>query len=387
MDLNGNKDYPENNENKEHFEKQTSYYSLPESLKASDFYGDDFTPFNADLTGVSADGRAREDYHDPEKFGYLKLRQNKEKQYRTTIYKLGGILCVNLITMKLLSFLISYLLVLFGFGPGVSPNVIYLMNWVFNAILVYAVPILIIFLFLRYETLPESFEKHHEFKRRHIIPTFFAAYFAMISGSFITEFISAVIYEMFGVGQTVDVFESVTPENIFQTVVFYVSTILIAPIAEEIICRKMLFQPLRRFGDYSAVFITALFFGFFHGNMTQFLYAFLSGIIFGFAVIWSGSVITSIILHMLLNAFEIFRSEIYTLAAAGAFPFTEQAVSITLYLVIIIGALSLIGMTVKGMFRLKNTCPEISNRDKTAIVLVNPVFILALSLMIIDMFL
>lgn len=355
--------------------------------KPPDFYGGSFTAFNAENTGIQTGRQEKgEDYNDPEKFGYLKLRYNKGKQYRNTVYKLGGVLCINILVTNGLSMLTSYLFALFGFSALLSRDGAYLVSWVLNGLLAYVVPMILIYFALRYETLPESFEKHHEYKRILIIPTLFAAYFAMVGGSFITEFVSAVLYENTGIGQTEDVFGALWPENAFQSAVFYLMTILVAPFAEELIFRKLMLRPLRRFGDYSAVFLTALLFGLFHGNLTQFLYAFLGGIVLGFAVVWSGSVITSVILHMLINAFEVFRSEIYVLAEAGMMPFGGRTVDIALYLVIIVGAVSLVGMIVKGMFRLKNTCPEIPRKDKISIVLVNPLFILALALSVLNLF-
>jgi membrane protease YdiL (CAAX protease family) len=88
--------------------------------------------------------------------------------------------------------------------------------------------------------------------------------------------------------------------NAFQTVIFVG---ILAPIMEEIIFRKILLSRLRKFGDFFSIFLSALAFGMFHGNLYQFFYAFALGCIFAYIVIQTGTIKYSIILHMIINLF------------------------------------------------------------------------------------
>lgn len=82
-------------------------------------------------------------------------------------------------------------------------------------------------------------------------------------------------------------------------------TILIAgiasPIVEEIVFRKVLLDRLRGYGDVVAILVSGLCFGFYHGNIAQFLYASALGFIFAYIVIRTGDIRYSIALHICIN--------------------------------------------------------------------------------------
>ncbi|GMQ63023.1 CPBP family intramembrane glutamic endopeptidase [Vallitalea maricola] len=87
---------------------------------------------------------------------------------------------------------------------------------------------------------------------------------------------------------------------------FYITLIsvgVLAPIFEELLYRGIVLNKLRNgFGAFGAVMIQALFFGIGHMNLVQGTYAFLIGIILGYVVIWTGSLYSSIILHIVINS-------------------------------------------------------------------------------------
>lgn len=100
-----------------------------------------------------------------------------------------------------------------------------------------------------------------------------------------------------------------------------VAMVLIAPICEELIFRKLMFEPLRSLGDLSAVLLTALAFALFHVNLYQMVYAFFAGLVFGCVVLLTGSVWDTILLHMLVNGFSrllaIEGSDVYWTVIGG----------------------------------------------------------------------
>jgi membrane protease YdiL (CAAX protease family) len=88
--------------------------------------------------------------------------------------------------------------------------------------------------------------------------------------------------------------------NIFETLIF---AGILAPIMEEIIFRKVLLSRLRRFGDFFSIFLSSLAFAMFHGNLSQFFYAFALGCIFAYVVIKTGTIKYTIMLHITVNMF------------------------------------------------------------------------------------
>lgn len=77
--------------------------------------------------------------------------------------------------------------------------------------------------------------------------------------------------------------------------------VICAPIAEELIYRKLLIDRAVKYGEATAVLLSGLMFGLFHGNLNQFIYAFVLGICFGFVYVKTGNIRYTILLHMLVN--------------------------------------------------------------------------------------
>ncbi len=76
---------------------------------------------------------------------------------------------------------------------------------------------------------------------------------------------------------------------------------LLAPMVEELIFRKWLIDRMHVYGGKVAIVTSALMFGLFHGNFTQFFYAFFLGIIWGYIYYKTGKVIYSMLMHMTIN--------------------------------------------------------------------------------------
>lgn len=80
-------------------------------------------------------------------------------------------------------------------------------------------------------------------------------------------------------------------------------TVILAPVCEELIFRRLLLDRLLFLGDWSALLLSSLFFGLFHTNLYQFFYAVAVGLVLGYVRIMTGRVGWSIVLHMFINLF------------------------------------------------------------------------------------
>jgi membrane protease YdiL (CAAX protease family) len=78
-------------------------------------------------------------------------------------------------------------------------------------------------------------------------------------------------------------------------------TVIIAPVLEELIFRKLMLDRIRNYGEKTAIVFSALCFGLFHQNLTQFLFAFSVGLFLGYVYCKTGKVIYTMIMHALLN--------------------------------------------------------------------------------------
>lgn len=77
--------------------------------------------------------------------------------------------------------------------------------------------------------------------------------------------------------------------------------VLCAPVIEELLFRKLLIDRTVKYGEGTAILLSGLLFGLFHGNLNQFAYAFSLGIFWGFIYVKTGKLIYSIVLHMIIN--------------------------------------------------------------------------------------
>ena len=82
-----------------------------------------------------------------------------------------------------------------------------------------------------------------------------------------------------------------------------VCAVVLAPIFEELIFRKLLMDRLRPYGELGAIVMTSLLFGAIHTNFYQFFYAALLGALFAYVYLRSGKVWVTMLLHALFNLF------------------------------------------------------------------------------------
>lgn len=145
---------------------------------------------------------------------------------------------------------------------------------------------------------------------------------------------------------------------------------IIGPIFEEIIFRKILIDRTIKYGAKVSIIISAVIFGFIHGNLNQFFYAFLIGGFFAYVYIKTGSIKYSIILHIITNIMGSIVS-IFIVSSADAITqgsFTAfDLVGVAIYLIIVLGSLFI------GIYSLTTYNTARFNGRKTKIALKNPI--------------
>ncbi len=99
--------------------------------------------------------------------------------------------------------------------------------------------------------------------------------------------------------------ESNTPIEI---AVEIVATAIVPAVTEEFLFRGVLLSSLRRYGDGFSVFITALLFGLMHGNLIQIPFAFIIGLVLGYATVYTNSMLPAILIHCFNNSFSVISS-------------------------------------------------------------------------------
>lgn len=98
---------------------------------------------------------------------------------------------------------------------------------------------------------------------------------------------------------------------------------VVPAICEELIYRGIILNGMRKFGTHTAVFASAAIFAVAHGSAMQTVYQFVLGIVLGYILIKTGSLVASMIVHFVNNASVVLvnyfshsaESEITTIAS------------------------------------------------------------------------
>lgn len=139
-------------------------------------------------------------------------------------------------------------------------------------------------------------------KHKMRVGKWFAAFFMSYAAMYLSNLIGLMITQGIGlvkgdpVGNPLG--EVVTEISPLTAVVLMV---ICAPVVEEYIFRKLLVDRTVRYGEGTAVVLSGLMFGLFHGNLNQFVYAVILGMFFAFIYVKTGKLIYTIALHAAIN--------------------------------------------------------------------------------------
>ncbi|MDR0196973.1 MAG: CPBP family intramembrane metalloprotease [Oscillospiraceae bacterium] len=321
--------------------------------------------------------------------GEAAKRKEETAAFVKHLYVLALTVIASVIAVKLMSMSVRHVMSLFPFvletpfpvpytlngflwlleSGGViemSRDFYYFLTWALNDVIIYAAPLLI-FGFAFRKRLYFRRRQSYDFKLYWVFP-FFAAGYAL---AFVSNIISGVIAELvkpvFGGNGLRDVFADVMPQNGTQAAVMLFTTVAVAPVCEELIYRHFLLRPLRRFGDAQAVVITSLLFGFFHGNLSQLLYATMGGVMLGIIAVRANSVVPAVMTHMLNNAFDLGRTLL---------PVSDAAKTAAFFGAVAAGIISLVAMTYLGNLKIGNDNPYISPGERARLVAQNPLILI-----------
>lgn len=76
---------------------------------------------------------------------------------------------------------------------------------------------------------------------------------------------------------------------------------ILAPLMEELFYRRVVMDRLRRYGELPAVLMSGIAFGLIHGNVSQFFYAAILGMVFGYVYLRTGNIWYTVGLHAGIN--------------------------------------------------------------------------------------
>lgn len=112
----------------------------------------------------------------------------------------------------------------------------------------------------------------------------------------------AAIFMSYGIDISQTFEETQQIINMSNPVLIAIASVIVAPLAEEMIFRGMIFKRLRgRFGFAASAVISSVLFGLVHGNVIQFIYAFAIGFMSACLFELTHEFFVSILFHMAAN--------------------------------------------------------------------------------------
>jgi len=135
--------------------------------------------------------------------------------------------------------------------------------------------------------------------KKYRVSTFFLSLVVLITASPMATWLN-VFSQLFAKNQTSGAIYQVT-----QNVPVWAGIIIIGCLpgfVEETLYRGIVFTAFRKRSVLTGIIISALSFGLMHMNYNQILYAVYLGMVFAFIVEATGSLVSTMILHMLFNA-------------------------------------------------------------------------------------
>lgn len=203
---------------------------------------------------------------------------------------------------------------------------------------------------------------------------------AIVTGGMALCMLSQIIATLFGINLSlfgIDIYaglESTTPTGIFDIVMSTICTAVIPGLVEEFAFRGLVIGVLKKHGDLFAILTSAFLFGILHGNFAQIPFAFVVGLVLGYARVKTDSMLPAILIHFGNNFFAVIMSTLYEVLSES---FSSIVESIVMIVIIVAGfiAISYLAKNHKDFFELKDKESLLTFNEKIKIFFSNGVVI------------
>lgn len=201
---------------------------------------------------------------------------------------------------QLLVSLVFVILRLAGKGEDLSESMTYLFNFLPSYLIVFPLYLLIS---QRLEKKPPA---QHSMTVGQFVLAVIMCFAFMVVGAVLGNIINLIFGALFGFKiDSTELTSGIMGDSYL--LLSFIATFC-APIVEELLFRKVFIDRVRKYGDGTAILLSGILFGLFHGNFSQCFYAAGLGIFFGFIYVRTGKVQYTIAMHMIVNFLGSFVS-------------------------------------------------------------------------------
>lgn len=231
----------------------------------------------------------------------------------------------------------------------------------------------------------------------------FAAVYGMGQiANILTMIVTVLITQLADLNDSFNTVTDLQPTDMTSAWFLFFTLVVIAPVFEEFIFRGVLMDALKPYGNGFAIFVTGLLFGLYHGNFSQLFYTAIIGIALGYIGNVTNSVFATTIIHAMFNSISGILLLLMTTPSVQEYVMSGSTEAIPdgdMIVIVFFGlfmvsalVLMLVGMVcavvkIKQIrkYKVPMAWNEISNKKKTALLLLSVPSIIAV-LLIIDTF-
>jgi membrane protease YdiL (CAAX protease family) len=211
------------------------------------------------------------------------------KQTRRDFSRIGASLCLMVVIWYALATVLEGALYAAVGGKGEAPNWV---TYVGSGVPLYLIAMPIAVMLMGKSTVIET--RKFDMKPGLFFKLLLMCLPMMWAGSVFGSMLSMVLSN----GEATDRVADLAMQTNIWNVVFLV---IVGPIFEEWLFRKQLIDHTRKYGEKTAILLSGLAFGLFHMNLSQFFYAFLLGLMFGYVYTRTSKLRYSTAMHMIIN--------------------------------------------------------------------------------------
>ncbi len=256
--------------------------------------------------------------HNPFEYDYYRQSMCKEARGAFSRFHLALLAYIGIANAASIIVELALLLILGTDGAISVLNNVYI-RWLLGVGPMYLIGLPVLYLIVR--KMPRCKPQKGDFSVGSFLIFFLIAQAMMYFGNIIGNMINSIFSAMRGNEVSNTTAELVSDSPMWLTVII---AVILAPIIEEFIFRKLMIDRLSRYGANLAIIVSGISFGLFHGNFYQFFYSAMLGILLGFITVKSGNWLYAVLMHMLVNLF----GSVLTLPVADAILKAEEGLNI-----------------------------------------------------------
>lgn len=216
------------------------------------------------------------------------------QQAKKVFSRLGWCYIAGTAMVSILPFVVGYFLDIFN--PEWANNMSMSASLILSGLVTYGcgMPLIV----LMAQGMERQTIERHKMKWWQFVVALIMCYSLMYISNIVGNIITAVIGMFKGSTVDNDLVSYVTGSSML---VNFVLMVVVAPIVEEYVFRKVIVDRTVKYGQGIAIVTSGLMFGLFHGNLNQFAYAVGLGAFFAFIYIKTGNLKITICMHAIIN--------------------------------------------------------------------------------------